>query len=625
MPDGFEQLRRLQDEAPELVPPDDGPPNDDTPDEDVGHLPAGCPVQALGVSGQKSYYLDALGQLQALNWKEHSNMVLRGMFGEQVGFLFDNWPRKQQDKQSGEWKIIGYKPEDAGTAMMKECARLGVWKPEEKVRGAGSWKGADGELILHTGKRLLVVPAGAAKWYELRPGVVHGFVYPTAPQGLLPAPKSEPGSAEQGVGSIVLAALSSWNWFRPDLDPVLALGWAGAAMLGGASPWRPLMWTSGGFGTGKSTLQEFIKSLLGPNGILQTSDTTAAGIRQVLKYDSRPVGLDEAEADEDNRKMKALVKLARDAATGALSIRGGSDHEASMFTLRSCFLFSSILIPPLSPQDQSRICVLNLKPLEGNAAPPKFTARQLAELGSRLLRRLIDGWSRFDETLEAFRAMLAGVGFSARGQDVYGCLLSCADLVLHDALPDSDSLDAWAEKMKAVLPREGEVSDDAQSCFTHLMSTAMEAPRDRERMQIGNWVARAACLPQAGVIDHPETERTRCNKILMNGGLKVVEHEGQTYLAVANRHTGLARLFENTQWAAAPGADGVWKQSLERLAERAGGKCRVNVWFSPTLRSTLLPVSLLLPAKNSQPEPVPPPDLAAPLGPLDDDFPEDRS
>lgn len=622
MPDGFEQLRQLQNDAPELAPPDAPPPG-----ENPSYLPADCPVQALGVSGQKNHYLDALGQLQALGWRDHSNMILRGLFGEQVSFLLDNWPRKQQNKETGEWKVIGYKPEEAGTALMQECARKGVWKPEEKVRGAGAWKGEDGELVLHTGRKLLVVPASGGKWYEAKTGVVGDFVYPTAPQGLLPAPKPEPGSAATGAGAIVLDAVSRWFWTRPDLDPHLVLGWICSSMLGGALPWRALLWTTGGFNTGKSTLQEFIKKIEGPNGILQTSDPTAAGIRQVLKHDSRPIAIDEAEADEDNRKMNALVKSARDAATGALSIRGGSDHEASFFTLRSCFLFSSILIPPLLPQDMSRMVILNLNPLQKGSTPPKFTDRQLADLGSRLLRRMVDGWPRLAETLETFRAMLAGLGFGARGQDVYGSLLACADLALHDSPPDADSLAEWARKMKDLLPRAGEVADDAQSCFEHLMSVSVEAPRDRERMQLGGWVARAANLPVAGKIDDPQTERTRCNKILMNHGLKVVDQDGKCFIAVASRHTGLARLFDNTQWMAKPGADGVWKQSLERLAEREGGRTGVNVWFSPSLRSTLLPVDLLLPAKDGPSEPQPKPDASPEPGSfdLDDDMPEDRS
>lgn len=599
MPDGADQLRELRANARERTAEEMPPEGEAPPPPEESLLPAGCPVVPLGVLGTVNYYLDAMGQLLPLAWKEHSHNNIKGAFGTRSDLLYQFWPRKTQNKTTMEWIVTGWKPELASEALMAAAARQGVWNPQEKVRGAGAWVGPEGELILHTGARLLIVRGApsensALPWIERKPGQVENFVYPSAPPSLMPAGAKEPSEAQGGVGREALALLESWNWGRPDLDPVLALGWVAAAMLGGAIPWRPLIWTTGGFGSGKSTLQEAIKGLLGPSGILQSSDPTAAGVRQVLKFDSRPVALDEAEADEDNRKMNALVKLARDAATGALAIRGGNDHEASLFTLRSCFLFSSILIPPLLPQDASRMAVLNLKPLAPGSKAPQVRPKRLAELGSRILRRLIDGWGRFPVVLDAWRTMLAGQGFSARGQDVYGTLLAAADLVLHDLLPDTDSLAGWAEKMKAVLPPDGDVADDAKSCVDHLLTAIAEAPRDRQRETIGWWAARAAGLKIAGQpADNPDGERTRCNRVLMNWGVKVVDKDGKLWLAVANRHTGLARLFEGTQWAGRPGADGVWRQSLERLAEREQGQVGVQIWFGVNARSTLLPIELL--------------------------------
>jgi hypothetical protein len=94
-----------------------------------------------------------------------------------------------------------------------------------------------------------------------------------------------------------------------------------------------------------------IKHMFGPRGLLQSSDATAAAIRQIVGQASVPIALDEAESDEDNRSINKLVKLARDAASGSEAMRGGSDHNASRFTVRSPFMFGSILIPPLLPQD----------------------------------------------------------------------------------------------------------------------------------------------------------------------------------------------------------------------------------------------------------------------------------
>jgi hypothetical protein len=139
--------------------------------------------------------------------------------------------------------------------------------------------------------------------------------------------------------------------------------------------------------------------------LIAVSDASAAGVWQKLGHSTLPVILDEVEAEEDNRRGQGLIKFARQAASGGLVLRGGSDHGASEFTARSGFLFSSILIPPLQPQDRSRMAVLELKELQGNSEP-NLDTRHLSDLGQRLMRRLVDGWARWGATLDMYRAAL---------------------------------------------------------------------------------------------------------------------------------------------------------------------------------------------------------------------------
>ena len=115
-------------------------------------------------------------------------------------------------------------------------------------------------------------------------------------------------------------------------------------MLGGALEWRPMVWVAGDKGTGKSTLQKVVKGVFGRGGLIPAVDASAAGLWQSLGHSSLPVALDEVESEEDNRRNNNLLKLARVAASGGQMLRGGSDHKQASFTVRSCFLFSSILI-----------------------------------------------------------------------------------------------------------------------------------------------------------------------------------------------------------------------------------------------------------------------------------------
>lgn len=604
-PDGFDQLRAMRDGAQEVTrdepPPLDDAGGPDAPEDTDPELPAACPVVPLGVNNDLCYYLDQLGQLRALKAKDHSRLNVQSLFGRRSDLLYDFWPRKTQDKATQAWHTTGWKPELAAENLMGAAAVKGVWSPQERVRGAGAWSGRDGELILHVGDRLMIVPAGEKPkpgrwWIERDPGLVGNMVYPTAAAAMRPHLEPQPmAGGKNSPADEALSIFKTWNWRRKDIDPYLLLGWIGNAMLGGACNWRALAWTTGGFGTGKSSLQKAVQWTLGENGVLQASDATAAAVRQIVKHASLPVALDETEAEEDNRKMNQLIKLARDAASGSLAIRGGQDHEAAQFTVRSCFLFTSILIPPLLPQDRSRMAILELDQLEADQVAPTVTPRRMGEIGAKLLRRLVDNWHRMPATIEAYRNAMGRAGHSARGQDVFGTLLSMADLLLYDHEPDSDSLEAWQQKLQAdtLAELESDLTDE-KSCLGYLLSTMLEAPHDRMRYPIGRWIGRVA-----GREDGLEAkQRDYANKTLQEVGLKIVQVEGEPWLAVANVHRGLAKLFEGTQWGSRPGAQGVWVQSLRRLPHKVPAKA---LWFGCTSKATLLPLHICLPAGGSPP------------------------
>ena len=521
----------------------------------------GCPVTPLGTWCGTFYYLDAVGQLRELKARDHGNKDLLALFAPKTRYLHDTWPRMNDKGMT-----TGWRPEQAGEELMNACARAGVWNASDRVRGRGAWLDLAGGLILHCGDQILI----EGDWRE--PGLHGEHVYPSG------AALPRPGAGRAGAALVdeLLEMLQTWQWQRPTIDPLLMLGWLGAAKLGGALEWRPAAWVTGDKGTGKSTLHHLIHGVLG-GALLRASDASEAGVRQTLGNQTLPVALDELEAEEDNRKLQALVKLARQASSGGTIVRGGADHQAQDFVARSCFLMSSILIPPLMGQDRSRIAVLSLDPLPAGAARPALSAGLLRDIGAAMQRRLVDGWPRWPQTLDVYRRLLERGGHTARGADQFGVLLAAADLLLSDTQPTEAQAAETVALMGAAAMNEttGE-SSDAERCLMHLLTSSVVLESGRPQT-VAHWINRAADEQdeeQDGLGPRPSGG----DKGLAVIGLRVLRRrDGSRWLAVSVAHQGLGRLFAGSHWQGKSGADGVWSQSLARLEGAARNQnVRVN-------------------------------------------------
>jgi hypothetical protein len=556
-----------------------------------GALPEGCPVMALGMSadGKSFYYLDAGQRLCVLREKDHSRLGILGLFNKRWNALMEYWPRltKIKDEKTGEvdWVPTGWKPERAAEELIAACGRRGTLNIADRVRGPGAWRSRDGELILHCGDRVRWRDA----WHQ--PGEIDGAFYPAHAPTPLPSDSFAPGGSG-GPAAEALDLFRSWQWKDPEVGPYLLLGALGAAKLGGALRWRPTIWLTGDFGDGKTTLLEYLGALFGEHGLHITSNATAAGVWQTTGHSSHPVLIDEGEAESDGRRMAGMIRLARDASSGSVIFRGGSDHAAVQFTVRCCFIFSSILIPPLAPQDRSRITILDLEPLTG-IKPPAITAARLKAMGEALTRRMVDGFPRLAETVERYREALAAAGHRARSADQLGILLACADILLHDRNEaTSDELDLWCER----LPPERDSAKDHQNCIAHLLTAAIDPFRGGGRRTIAQWIGDAL---DAGDVKQPAD----ANKTLETYGLSVAIDPVTTllgqkpaaparWLYVASTHRGLAQLFEGSHWAGQSGTTSPWVQALRRVP--GAEKVEFRRFAGYGARCTRLPLDYLL-------------------------------
>lgn len=544
--------------------------------DDLG-LPPSCPIACLGVDDDTYWFLDTIGQLRAKKFSELSQAGIASLFMGRTNYLYWAWP---QFNRKG--KIDGWKAHLARDVLMGACARRGPWNSVDKARGRGAWKLADGKLLVHTGKHLMI------DGQEHQLGLLDDHVYMTRPPTPRPWGTTLRG-ADAGPAAFLVPLLQSWNWARPLVDPILFLGWVGAAMIGGALPWRPIIFLVGDKARGKSTLQDLLKQLLGA-ALIQSADTTSAGIYQQLKHDALPVAVDELEGEADTRKQTAIIKLARLAASGAVMLRGGQDHSGVQFRARSCFLFSSINYPPLKPQDLSRMAMLQLNRLPKGQAAPVLDDTEIASCGRQLLRRMIDNWGSFNTTFAAYRDVLAAAGHDGRGQDTYGILLTCADMLIDsdgEALglemgPAAASLDAWGERLDPTTMVEyQDAGDNWRRCLNHILTCRIEHWRSGSRQTVGqvldDFYTDEGTAEDAG--DFVDFKRARA--LLNQTGLSLLKpgrRSPEFELYVPNQNPELWNLFQGTDWAGDRGA-GVWAGALRQAPldmVRQDVNCRIS-------------------------------------------------
>lgn len=595
----------------------DHPSYDDGDELDAPPLSTDCPVRPLGILEQKCWYLDVRGQIIGLEaGQRHGVNSIVALFGEKYGWLEKEWPRWSKpvtkvDRKTGieeiikPSEIVGFDQAVASRSLIVECSRRGIFDPAGRIRGAGAHRTESGSLVLHCGntvmRRSLRINGDAGEIEYFNPGVHGDHVYPTAP----PIPRPWPEAVGVEVGEQLRALIATWRWKRPLLDPMLILGGIAGSFVGGALEWRPNIWITGGAGTGKSTLngKRMVFDQLFGKGKLASVDTTAAGIRQRLRNSTVPVFLDEVEAEEDGRRAKSILELARVSSSGGDAHRGGQDHTATEFTLQSAFWASSILIPPMETQDRSRWAVCALEPFRPGDKSPNLRALRLPEMGQKILRRMVDGWARWDETRSAYHAALADLGHTSRACDQFGTLLAAADLLLYDALPDIETIEEAAALCAVSKLREvSESVAEHEACLQHLVTSMAQARGGDERESIGSWIGTAVqelCAP-AG-------DECKYHRRLQEIGIKIVsakvnavDDDGNPvkwgseiwkpgtpgYVAVSNTHQALAAYYAGRKWQR------VWDQALSRFPGAIEG---VTVKFGRMpMRGTLVPLDMVI-------------------------------
>lgn len=545
-----------------------------------------CPVQPLGVNGSEYYFLDAIVQLVVKHADKMGQNGIDDLFKHSSA---QRWADAHFGRVGEGGVINGIDRDLLKRALIARCGDLsvnGVFDPSGRVRGDGGWKDELGRLVLHCGDTVLIADK-QGDLHERKPGIHDHLIYPRGTRQMRPGPAAEAIAGERGPAMQLFNLLRSWRWKRGDLDAMLMLGWIMLAPIGGALRWRPSAWITGDMATGKSTLQELIYLTQGGRaGIIQAADATGAGIWQALKFRSLPVALDEVEASTNNEKREAIVNLMRISASGALLRRGGADHHAVEFNVFAPFLFSSINMLPLPPQDISRLALLELEELPRGIPRPKLDAQQLGKIGAALRRRMIQAWPQWDDHLAPWWEPI-GKEFSARTADTFGFLLAAAHIAMCDVPADRDTVEEMVAPLIPSLRQWQEIAGKDSELMLNLLGTWQLEPWDKGRKvtvrQLVHWASTRAKTNALHPVEGEEAEqygvhidRTKAAQALRLNGLALIQsrlqgEEGKEFLAIAYRHSSLARIFKGSKWQ-----DGVWRQSAMRAPGAVSRKVRIE-------------------------------------------------
>ncbi|PZU23930.1 MAG: hypothetical protein DI589_06645 [Shinella sp.] len=548
------------------------------------NMPPDCPITVLGKKGSTVYIIDAMGELQAIDGRWDHPTIMR-LFTPFVNFPMWAWPGfgdggKDKDGNPLPPKVKRLERDRAATALIAEAGRKGMFDPQQNVRGRGGWKAAADWFIWHSGKYLFTVKTKtdaqnrAIGWdlQAMKPGEHGGYFYAQDADTI--QPWKEHVDVNESPAHQLLQDLRSWNWERPYIDPIFLLGWIGSAILSGALDVRPILFTMGGAGVGKSTLHGIIQALFG-SALYTTANTTAAGIYQNIKQDSRPVAVDEFERKANSSKETTIIELARQSYSGAKGYRGGANGEGTEFELRSSFLFSAILPPVLGVQDRTRMIILNLKALDKSRATAQPHIPDVA--GRMILRQLMDGYHDFHwHILPKWREILADkrLGFDSRAIDTYGTVLACAELLVgeqgmidagipEDALlPGAIDIDQLIEILGfATASERTEQVPHWQQVIEKIMDATIDCYIAGERPSVGRVIQELEDPSRAPEIIDLRLVRQR---LAMTGlGLRDKGKPGKGYcLAIPKRDDKLNRIFTDSDFH-----NGGWSMALRQAPE----------------------------------------------------------
>jgi len=416
-----------------------------------------------------------------------------------------------------------------------DVIRLSQFKDhnEKNIRGRGAW--CDGGVITYHD--------GVETYGEKNPEKIY-----------LRLPKRDIGITDEPVKDEITAGVIEQVFkmsFETKADAIRSLGWAALAPFAGALPFRPTILITGPSGSGKTTIANvFIKKLADCEWI-NGSESTVAGIRGKIKYDSRSILLEESEKDTDKKEKNQadLLSLMRTSVSEDApdTLKGTKDGGFTSFKMQNMFGFIAINPEVESIADQNRIFLVNMiKPYNNNDWKniEKKITEYLNDKNCRGIRAKT--WNNLKKIIE-FSEKIVDIVRDETGKDFRSSL---ADSLLFSAF-----IIIWfniyefeEEKIKKLisefykLQQTDQHRDEAEEILDRIMDEQIEILHDgkREKLTIHECIYRLVTKEKPGDSYINETELSNYEQHLSRIGLRLLDGE---FLAIQNNHHLIKRII----------------------------------------------------------------------------------
>jgi hypothetical protein len=563
--------------------------------------PDPCPVTPLGhVDGQYVFVTLAGERRHFTSSQLHGRGGLVDLFGGQLW-----WPlRHFRNYDIAKAQHAGsLQRERCIAALIRAAIAAGYYDNSTPRRSIGTWRGPDGQPIVHAGDRIF--------WNgEIhQPGALIGdALYVIG--GSRPAPSYindgrdgyDWAPAPVAAGHKVAADLEEWHWQDPEARD-LFLGGLACDMLGDAPLWRPHKFVRAPAGSGKSTLLKYARALLGGAAHPIQRSYSKAFLEQRFSGTSSALLLDEMESDSESDRVRHLFELIRllsdDGASGG---RGTSGGQAREFDVHGTVTMVATVTEQWRPADRSRIVMLELRPLRDRddpPAPPETVAGLIeaaAEASPAVRARMIERYGLFLDNLAIARQRILELGGSPRDSDQLGHLIAgwatlTSDKVLNE--DDARGLERFKPYILTVSDAEDQ-ADDPGELFNVLLGLPAQTWKGGEQLTVGQVIARAR-----------ESDNADFRRALLSHGLRLEkladEIWDQAWLAIANKHPGLDRLLADYKQYQGPKRAQILA-GLRRTIIGPGGVAQVHEakpsdsplrFAGPQSRALLVPPQLL--------------------------------
>ena len=511
------------------------------------------PVIPLGFDDGTFYFVTARGTLGFLDAAKSSKGHIRSLYAGRVNYLIWAFGTPGSNKPDR------YDADVAANILLDAATLKGPWNPQNKVRGRGAHLNAQSKLVFHMGSEILIDGA------KHRPGELGGYFYTARAKTQKPAVREErygPGNA----ADTILQDLKTWNFFNGETDCRLLLGGIVVLIFGGALDWRPSMFISATHGSGKSTLQDYIRGLLA-EGYVQAENATPAGIYQPLGNDTVPILIDEAENGLDSARLQGIIALARISASGGTMRRGGADHKDKEFTLKSAFMMSAINPPPLRAQDASRFTFFNMGKVKDASAKPDLDAKRLEALGSRVVRAIMDRWSDYLETIELYKEVLTVEGnYTARDAQQYAPLFAGHDILMYETKPDEVDARNWIKDLNQIVTKQVmSRRDNWEVCLSELLDAQLDPFRNEKYKTIAQLLHGKLQDTGSTFTERLAFVNERLNPFGMSISFKKSDEKNienaKIFIPKVNKE--ISKIYDGTDWQTPSGADGAWYHTFK--------------------------------------------------------------